>query len=154
MNTITKLLLLLCLVPVMALAQGGPNANMGANSGGYGPIARPQSDNEALRRILYGQQNGIITVISKPTAAAQMVTGQVTTSTTAGTFVIARATRRTVLLKNLDTTIKVYYGPATVTTGNGMELKPGESREVGTVGLIQVIAASGTPIVAYEDEYD
>lgn len=87
-------------------------------------------------------------------AAANLTTGQVTASTSAGTLVIARATRRGVLLKNTDSSITVYYGPATVTAGNGMPLKAGESTVVNSVVLIQVIAASGSPVVAYSDEYD
>lgn len=90
----------------------------------------------------------------KPTGAANIATGQVAASTTAATLVAARATRRGVLIKNLDAAIKVYVGPATVTAANGMELKAGESFVVDWTGLIQVIAASGTPAVAYLETYD
>jgi hypothetical protein len=83
-----------------------------------------------------------------------IATGQVTTSTTAGTMVAANATRRRCILKNTDASITVTVGPATVTTGNGMPLKAGESLEVRWTGLIQVISASGTPVVAYMDESD
>ena len=86
-------------------------------------------------------------------AAANQATGQVATSTAAATFVVARPTRESVLLRNLDTTISVYVGVATVTSANGMLLKAGESIEVKTTALIQVIAASGTPTVAYYDTY-
>lgn len=86
-------------------------------------------------------------------AATNMVTGQVTAGA-AGTLVIARATRRIVTIKNTDAAITVYIGPATVTAGNGMPLKAGESISVRWVGLVQVLAASGSPVVAYLDEYD
>jgi hypothetical protein len=86
--------------------------------------------------------------------SAHQATGQVATSGTAGTLVIARATRRNVLVRNLDATNSIYVGPATVTTANGMLLKPGESFTMSFVGLIQVIASAGTPTVAYVDEYD
>lgn len=86
--------------------------------------------------------------------AANISVNQVALSTTAATAVIARATRRGVMLKNLDTAIKIYFGPATVTAANGMELKPGESAVINWVGLVQAIAASGTPTLAFVDEYD
>lgn len=86
--------------------------------------------------------------------AGNIASSQLATSTTAATLVVARPTRRSVTIKNLDTTITVYVGPATVTASNGMPLKAGESISVTWVGLIQVIAASGTPTVASLDEYD
>lgn len=86
--------------------------------------------------------------------AANLSTPQITTSTTAATLVVARPTRRSVLIRNLDTTITVYVGPATVTSSNGFPIRAGEAIPFSWVGLIQVIAASGTPIVAVADEYD
>lgn len=86
--------------------------------------------------------------------AANLATGQVTTSGTAGTLVSSRTTRRSVTVKNVDSTITVYVGPATVTTSNGFEIKAGESKTFTWTGTIQVIAASGTPVVHYADEYD
>lgn len=81
-------------------------------------------------------------------------TSQVTTSTTAATLAIARPTRRSLLIKNIDATITVYIGPATVTALNGMPLKAGESVVVSAVNLWQVISASGAPVVAVLDEWD
>lgn len=101
-----------------------------------------------------GNDGSIATTASEPVGASNLSTGQLTTSTTAGTLVVARATRTSVLFRNLDTSISVYIGPATVTSGNGIPLKAGESVPFTFVGLIQVIAASGTPIVAYADEYN
>jgi len=88
------------------------------------------------------------------TGALNLTSSQVALSTTAGTIAIARATRRSVLIRNLDTAINVYVGPATVTAANGMLIKPGESVPYTWIGLIQGIAASGTPSVAIADEYD
>lgn len=86
--------------------------------------------------------------------AANLASSQVALSTSAATVAIARSTRRSVLIRNLDTSISVYIGPATVTSGNGMLLKAGESLAFTFVGLLQGIAASGTPSVAVSDEYD
>ena len=83
-----------------------------------------------------------------------MANGQVATSTAAATLVAARATRRSVVIKNMDTTITIYIGVATVTAANGLPLLPGESVSIDWVGLIQAIAASGTPTVAYAETYD
>lgn len=94
------------------------------------------------------------TVTATAAGAANVASSQVAASTTAGTLVIARPTRRSCLVRNLDTSISVYIGPATVTAGNGMLLKPGESVPITAVTLWQVIAASGTPTVAVLDEYD
>ncbi len=78
---------------------------------------------------------------------------QVALSTTAATILIARATRKQATIRNLDTAISIYIGVATVTAANGMLLKPGESLDIFGGVLIQGIAASGTPSVAYVDQY-
>lgn len=97
---------------------------------------------------------------SVPTAASigkgapNIANGQVTASGTAATLVAARATRRGVTMKNLDTVITVYVGVATVTTANGMPLRAGESMSIDSTALVQVIAASGSPVVAYLETYD
>lgn len=90
----------------------------------------------------------------KPPAAANYANGQVTATTTAATLKTARTTRRSITFINTDAAITVYIGAATVTAGNGFPLKPGQSISIDTVALIQVIAASGTPVVAYFETYD
>lgn len=94
------------------------------------------------------------TVTVKPTGAANTANGQVTASTTAATLKAANATRRSISIVNTDTAITVYVGIATVTTGNGFPLKAGQSISIDNIGLIQVIAASGSPVVAYLETYD
>ena len=86
--------------------------------------------------------------------ASTLANGQVAASTTAGTLVASRATRRRVTIKNTDGTITVYVGIATVSAANGMPLLAGESITFDTTALVQVISASGTPTVAYVEEYD
>jgi hypothetical protein len=92
--------------------------------------------------------------LNKIQGAANVAVAQLATSTSAATLVAARATRRGVTIRNHDTSISVYVGPATVTASNGLLLKAGESVYVTWVGLIQVIAASGTPTVGTWDEWD
>lgn len=89
-----------------------------------------------------------------PIGAPNYANGQVATSTTAATLVAARVTRRSVSIKNYDATITVYIGAATVTAANGYKLLAGESVSIDATGLIQVIAASGTPTVGYFESYD
>lgn len=90
-----------------------------------------------------------------PTGAAFMASSQVATSTSEATLVSARATRRSVTVKNIDTSITVYIGPSSgVTSVSGLPLAAGESISVDTNSEIKVIAASGTPRVAYIETYD
>lgn len=94
------------------------------------------------------------TISSSPVGAPNYANGQVATSTTAGTLIAVRATRRSVTVVNLDSAITVYIGAATVTSSNGFPLRAGQSISIDTTALIQVISASGTPTVAYMESYD
>lgn len=91
--------------------------------------------------------------ISTQPGAANLTVTRSTASSTAGTLAIARATRRSILIRNLDTSLTIYVAPATVTTSNGFPILPGESCPFSWVGLIQVISVSGTPAYAVADEY-
>lgn len=82
---------------------------------------------------------------------ASSTNGQVTAGS-AGTLVAANAARSKLTVRNMDTSISVYIGEATVTTGNGFLLKAGESMIIESPELIQVLAASGSPVVCYIDE--
>lgn len=85
--------------------------------------------------------------------APNIASGQVTAGA-AATLVAARATRRCVTVLNTDALLSVYIGPATVTSGNGMLLRAGVQVRIETTALIQVLAASGSPVVTYMEEYD
>lgn len=95
-----------------------------------------------------------VTAINRITGAFNEGNDHVTATTTAGTLVAANRKRRSVLIRNIDATITVYIGKATVTSSNGMPLKAGESVVVDTTALLQVISASGSPVVAYVEVYD
>ena len=99
-------------------------------------------------------QAGNLTPSKGGQAAPNYATGQVATSGTAGTLVAAKPTRRSVTVTNLDGAINVFVGPPTVTAANGFRLGPGLSHTFYTTALLQVIAASGTPSVAYVEYYD
>ena len=81
---------------------------------------------------------------------------QVNISNTAATLVAARETRKRVVIVNRQLA-SVFIGEATVTTGNGFELEPGDSVTLYTTALIQGItagASGGTEKVHILEEYD
>lgn len=92
--------------------------------------------------------------ISTFTGAANMFNGQIAATTTPATLVAARATRRSVTIRNINTSISVYVGLATVSSSNGMLLRAGDSISVDYVGLIQVVAGSNSPNVSFLETYD
>lgn len=87
-------------------------------------------------------------------AAANYANNQVTAGAAASTLLAARATRRNAIFRNTDASLSVYIGAATVTAANGFLLKAGESIVWDAVGLVQVIAPSGAPVVCYVEAYD
>lgn len=97
---------------------------------------------------------GTIAANSTAQGAANYANGQVTATGTAGTLLAARTTRRSAVFVNTDTSITVYIGKATVTSANGLPLKAGQSISIDSNQLIQVISASGSPVVAYMETYD
>lgn len=91
--------------------------------------------------------------ITGTVGSSAIANGQVATSTTSALAVAARATRRRVILKNLDAAITIYIGTGTVSAANGMPLLAGESIALETSSAINAIAASVTPSLAYIEEY-
>ncbi len=85
---------------------------------------------------------------------AFMANGQVTATNVAATLVAARATRRSVTIRNLDGANIGYIGLPVITSSNGMLFLPQDSMSVDYVGLIQVIMSSGTANFAYLETYD
>lgn len=74
-------------------------------------------------------------------------------SGTAEELLPARAHTYRTTIKNLDSSIVVYVGHDTnVTSSTGMPLRAGESISLFTSAAIWMIAASGTPTVAYTIE--
>lgn len=98
------------------------------------------------------QPVSVAAIISIKELTTSSTNGQVTATTSAGTLVAANANRRRLTIRNQDATISVYVGEATVTSANGRILKANESCEITSPELMQVIAASGTPIVDFMDE--
>lgn len=92
--------------------------------------------------------------ITGPQGASHFDTDQEALSTTAEQVLAVNSVRRRVVIKNLDSAITVYIGKFNVSSSNGLELKPGESIALHTTASIHAIAASGTPSIAWLEEYD
>lgn len=74
-------------------------------------------------------------------------------SVTAEALLPARAQTYRTTIKNIDASITVYVGyDENVSSSNGMPLRAGESISVFTSAAIWMVAASGTPSVAYTIE--
>lgn len=82
-----------------------------------------------------------------------IATSQGAPTNSAATLVAARETRKRVVFVNRGS-VSVFVGPATVTTGNGVEIKPGESLTSYSTALFQGITAAGTGNIHILEEYD
>ena len=89
-----------------------------------------------------------------PKGGATVAAGQVQLSTTSGTVRAARPGRKSITIRNMDSSISVYIGAGTVSSSNGFLLKAGESVSVDTTAAVNGIAASGTPSVCFLETYD
>jgi hypothetical protein len=100
--------------------------------------------------------NGLdVDITRMPTVSLSAAT-QVTVTAVAGTLSAANAGRKGLTYKALDSnTQSVWFGPATVSSTTGMELKPGAAAfflpgEVPT-NLVQAISTSGSQIVIVQE---
>jgi hypothetical protein len=109
-------------------------------------------DENTQRVTLASDSPGVSAGVSA--GAPNFAVTQTALSTTAGLVLAARATRRRATIRNLDAAINVYLGGAAVTSANGMLLKPGEAYIKRSTAAIYAVAASGTPSVAADEEYD
>ena len=88
-------------------------------------------------------------------AAPNLAISQATLGIAAIQIASSRVTRRSLVIKNLDSSIKVYIGTTNaVSSSNGMELKAGESWVVDAQSALWAIAASGSPLVSLAETYD
>lgn len=92
-----------------------------------------------------------------PQGVPSISAARATLSTTPAIEIPARAGRTSVLILNLDTAITVYVGGSDVTTANGFPLFSGSpaggSITIYGAGDIWMVSASGTPSVAYFEEF-
>ncbi len=95
------------------------------------------------------------TTAATNTGAAHLASTHTTlNSSTATLIVVARPTRRTVVIRNSDTSLSMYVGELGVTSSTGMLVKASESIPYTFVGALYAISASGAPVSYAADEYD
>lgn len=99
-----------------------------------------------------GTTNGV--AVNRFTGAANYANGQVTAGVASGVLVAARATRRSVVVRNQDDADSIYIGAGTVTSGNGLLLKAGESISIDSTAAINCIRDTGDCAVGYFETYD
>lgn len=98
-----------------------------------------------------GSSPGIPTVA--PVGASNLNTYQASSMGASALLVQARATRRSVLIRNLDTANTVWVGP-TPAALTSFPIKPGESIPFTFVGAIYVIDNGSHALLAIADEYN
>lgn len=89
------------------------------------------------------------------TGGTSIAAGLVSVTTTSGSAVAARDTRkRVVLLALAANTGNIDVGPSGVASGSGFPLAPGASVTLHTTAAIHADASTGTQSLAYVEEYD
>jgi hypothetical protein len=84
---------------------------------------------------------------------ANITTGQISITASAGQIVAANATRRAVAIKNSDATNILFVGSAGVTVATGHRIDPKETLVVPFVGAISGIG-SGNLTATFLEVYD
>jgi hypothetical protein len=88
-------------------------------------------------------------------SAAHMANNQATAGAASAQLVAARATRRSVTVRNIHATESCYIGYGTVSAANGFLLKAGESISVDCVGAINGLRAGSEDVkICYLETYD
>jgi hypothetical protein len=81
--------------------------------------------------------------------------GSASVTTTSGSAVAARETRRrVVLIASTANTANIDVGASGVASGSGFPLEPGASVTLFTTAAVHADAASGTQTLFYVEEYD
>ena len=91
--------------------------------------------------------------MSEASSAHNVNITQVATSTTSAEAIPTRPGRRAVTIKNTDAAIVQYIGIGTVTSTNGYPLAAGAEIRIESRAAINALAASGTPRLAYIEEF-
>ena len=80
--------------------------------------------------------------------------GQAALTTASSTIVSARPGRRRVTIKNMDASIVITVNSSiAAATATGFPIAAGATLTLDTAAVITAIAASGTPSVAYIEEF-
>ncbi len=128
----------------------GAIADVAATPGSAGTLS---SKLRLITTQLDAVQTALGLVASKAGPGASSI-GRVTASVTQVQVGGARPTRRALTIKNADDALTVSIGGSGVTADSGFPLGPGEGITVTVTHAIFCIAASGSPSVAFFEEYD
>lgn len=112
------------------------------------------SQTDGLEGFIDGVEALLTAISGKLTGAANYANSQVTAGVASAQLVAARATRRSVLIRNTDATNSAYIGAGTVTSGNGFLLKAGESVSIDTTAAINCIRDTADVALAVFETYD
>ena len=85
--------------------------------------------------------------------SSAIATSQVVVTSTAGTLIAARETRKRMVILN-NSNQDIWVGPATVTTTNGFHVAVGYALELRTTALVQAIIGSGLTMTGDVDIYE
>lgn len=96
----------------------------------------------------------LTTVSAKLTGAPNIAIGQVTAGAASDVLAAARATRRTIVVRNHDASVSAYIGTGTVTSGNGFLLKAGESIAIETIAALNCIRDTTDAVLGFVEIYD
>lgn len=89
-----------------------------------------------------------------PALTKAFVTGQNTLSTSAELLAAERSGRRRITIRNHDGSILVYVGTtSSVTSSTGFALGAGATIALESDAAVYIIAASGTPLVSFIEEF-
>ena len=102
---------------------------------------------------ILGTDGGLINPATS-VGADNLNNGQVTVITGSVLIIDFNIQRRSVVIKNLHTSIPIYVGKLPVSSSNGMELKAGESISIDFNGAIYGTVISGSVSVAYLETYE
>ncbi len=87
--------------------------------------------------------------------ANNLANGQAVAGSTSSALIAARATRRSVTVRNIHATESCYVGTGTVSSANGFLLKAGESIPIDSVAAINGIRAGSVDVpICYLESYD
>ena len=86
--------------------------------------------------------------------AANLANGQGVAGAAAAQLVAARATRRSVTVRNTDAANSCYVGAGAITTATGFLLKAGESISLDTTAAVNCLRATADVTLCYVETYD
>lgn len=112
-----------------------------------------EDTSDTLRAVSAAKPLPVNVITGGSAAAASVATSQVSVTSSAATLIASRSGRTRLTLVNRGS-VSAFVGPATVSTSNGIEMKPGDCLFLEMAGTtLQGITASGSTTVHVMEEY-